>query len=872
MANVTKTLAVMEDLAIGKDKVYQSRGVGQKVDLHYVVDSTEQLKALDSSKYHKARIYSDNSFADFTYVTDPTSGIKASNAVGSWALSSLMHTDALSEQDKTYKGLFADGFTYELSNDVGVDADGNSWIYVGDGAPNKVVATGTVPSVSAGYQQVTFNGASGVISNDGNNLQYHIDDINGFTDALLDDAGIAPSGLPDTAVSSQRLEAIKFTAKKATRVFNEVIDGTSRDLQSRSLDTLNILDFGGLDDDDGSLTTTNSLTAFADAFAYLNSIGGGKLYLPKTQTGGYFINGDDNTPVTTPIEVVADEGVYLRIIYSGGITNSPFANNNLKYNRELLKIQQNFGFKNYGGSKVGIRPSETLPALTQTQGVYSEPRALSGFNFVAVNLADPDGTLTPVSQTSDSISFDSTGIVAAAIKATKIGEEVFALISNPKSGKFLAGVKTLNGHAFYSQDSGTQAVTLTDNTSGLSDIALGVSYTLMKQQRDLFNNSLMSVRVISLRKFSVLCNGMVIGTYNTRSNIVGVMFGADKVAGNTSISQFSAVKTNSTGGSKPLRIIALGDSISDNDVQYSPYRFMSSILQTQGQQLAELNNLSVAGETAGQQLTRLQATGAGYDYCLAQVGVNDIQGATSYASFVQTIKDICSHAIANGAIPIIGIPTPYYSLAEANAQGQAGGQNTANNFTGHTYRALLIRAVGAAGGLVNLQSIKNYGAMTASWLDATIEGVQVDSIVVDNIHPTPYGAMMIGLGWAESIIGALHRFNDSEHVLPETVPSSWMRNGFGTVSRPKMKGFELSGTVDYGGGASPEGNTFMQLPKYLRPINTVLDSGITLKAGGLPAGVASFYMGTDGNCYGFNLPGTTQSMSINAKFIDEAFV
>lgn len=54
-------------------------------------------------------------------------------------------------------GAFADGFTYELFNDVGIDADGNSWIYVGAGAPNKIVAAGTVPSVGAGYEQVTFN-------------------------------------------------------------------------------------------------------------------------------------------------------------------------------------------------------------------------------------------------------------------------------------------------------------------------------------------------------------------------------------------------------------------------------------------------------------------------------------------------------------------------------------------------------------------------------------------------------------------------------------------------------------------------------------------------------------------------------------------
>ena len=62
-------------------------------------------------------------------------------------------------------GTFADGFTYELFNDVGIDANGNSWIYVGAGAPDKVVSAGTVPS-SPDYQQVTYNDHNETINRD----------------------------------------------------------------------------------------------------------------------------------------------------------------------------------------------------------------------------------------------------------------------------------------------------------------------------------------------------------------------------------------------------------------------------------------------------------------------------------------------------------------------------------------------------------------------------------------------------------------------------------------------------------------------------------------------------------------------------------
>lgn len=70
-------------------------------------------------------------------------------------------------------GAFADGFTYELFNDVGIDTDGNSWIYTGAGAPNKVVNAGTVPS-APDYEQVTFNTASSISNANGGTVQDHI--------------------------------------------------------------------------------------------------------------------------------------------------------------------------------------------------------------------------------------------------------------------------------------------------------------------------------------------------------------------------------------------------------------------------------------------------------------------------------------------------------------------------------------------------------------------------------------------------------------------------------------------------------------------------------------------------------------------------
>jgi len=71
--------------------------------------------------------------------------------------------DAESSIDKMEKsrgfrvvGLFNDGFDYELFNDVGLDSNGDAWIYIGTGAPIKTVAPNTNPSSSSDYLQVTF--------------------------------------------------------------------------------------------------------------------------------------------------------------------------------------------------------------------------------------------------------------------------------------------------------------------------------------------------------------------------------------------------------------------------------------------------------------------------------------------------------------------------------------------------------------------------------------------------------------------------------------------------------------------------------------------------------------------------------------------
>lgn len=73
-------------------------------------------------------------------------------------------------------GHFAKGFTYSETGQVGKGQDGNYYTYVGVGAPNKVVTTGTVPS-EPDYKQVFYNSAEQVFFDDDTNLQEFKDNL-----------------------------------------------------------------------------------------------------------------------------------------------------------------------------------------------------------------------------------------------------------------------------------------------------------------------------------------------------------------------------------------------------------------------------------------------------------------------------------------------------------------------------------------------------------------------------------------------------------------------------------------------------------------------------------------------------------------------
>ena len=618
---------------------------------------------------------------------------------------------------------------------------------------------------------------------------------------------------------------------------------------------VSIRDFGGKDDGVGG-AGSNNLSAFRGALEKLNRQGGGVLKLPRMGTGNYYVLGDDALTVDYPVEIDADPGVSITLSYGGGA--HPLSSANLRSRRELMRVQGNFGFTNFYGGMQGKRLGETLPTVNNSDGVLAIPKVVSGEKFKVYRLVDIKNEVAPISAVGDSITYAGAGLPTMAVIPARAGKELHSLISSNAGGKFTAGVLMVNGWAWFEMNTANGAITLSEQETGLPAIFQGVNYHLMGQLRDYFNSALMTVKVNSARSFTVMVNGLAIGTVNTRSAIVAAGFGTTNIDDNVSLSQMFETVGNGAAGAKPLRLIVCGDSITDNAVQYSHAKYLANILGTAGVQIEQVLNLAKAGENAAQQYVRLQAMGAGADYCLIQVGVNDVQGLTNFAAFVTTITNMVTYAKNNGAIPIVAIPTGFYSKAEANAHGQAGGQDTTNNTAMRTYRALLARAVAAAGGLLNMETVKGFGPITASLLDMTPYAAN-DRMLVDNIHPTPYSSMMLAHGWARCILGHINQPDMSQFDDFEAIPAPWISAGYGTAKVPTIRGRELRGVLSLHATLPNEGAVAMQLPAYVVSGLVEMRQVTCLNAANNPVGVCTMSIGADGKLYFFNLPaGSTQ--------------
>lgn len=516
---------------------------------------------------------------------------------------------------------------------------------------------------------------------------------------------------------------------------------------------ITIRTFGGRDDWNGT-SGTNNFNAIVAYINYLKVVGG-QAKFPHRSTGKYFFDGFSTETDLSQIELDVDYGVSFHL--SGSFTS--LVTKGLKANREIPIYIGGGNYTFRHGMHQYRKPSEVMPSLPQTAGSYEIPVQLLGSEFIGYDIS-AGRTPLALTATADTVTvpYSGAGVKAVAACAVRLGEEI-GCYNNASNGTVLAGVLTPNGFAYLEQNLTTKEIKFYLNST-----FIGVALTgPLASTRNQFNSGHLSVKLVSNTAFSVLINGVSLGVFNTNEPISAVAFGA---YGRTTPLVFGGVYklTNSNlSGARPLQIVALGDSTSDPAVPCSQYEYMMQFLATAGCQVYNLVNLAKSGDTSSAQRTALENTGiAGYDFCIAQIGINDIQGGIPVATFIANMEAIADRCTSNGVKLIVGLPTMWYPQAEATPFGQTG-QNTLNDAAGAPYRTTLIRAMAAKGAIITTAPLKYEGIVGGSWLGRPL----ADPVLMDNIHPTAYGRMMMGYATAQAVLGAL---NPIGHVTRKTAP------------------------------------------------------------------------------------------------------
>lgn len=628
----------------------------------------------------------------------------------------------------------------------------------------------------------------------------------------------------------------------------------TRSLNSRVRDTLCITDFDDGAIDDGAYNCFDALYKAATFLAAL----GGSIRFPKKSTGVYRIVGSDTRFVDmSGIEFIVDEGVSFA--FEGSWT--PLIVKGLKVNRQVPVKLVNAGYTFYHGKNQYANQSDASITLTQQSGTYEVPVPISGTNFSAWILDQTVGGRAPATPTattdSVTIPFNATTQRNVASFKSRIGDEV-SMHNASTEGSVVVGVLTQTGYCLVEQNLSNGATVL--NTNGT---VATVYNRLPTGQRNQFNSGVLSVRQISATKFSVMVNHISVGTFDAGSSIVAVAFGGHTRTTSMLWTNPSRVRNSKASGSRPLHIIALGDSTSDPAIPCSQYDHMKRYLASAGCPVFDLRNLAVSGQNSSQQLAALLAAGsliAGCDFVIANVGINDIQGGVSPDTYAANVLAMHNHCKSQGVQFILSLPLTWYSKAEALVYGQTG-QDTANNSLGAVYRQKAIRALAGTGALVSTAPVKNMGLTSAAWLTSGS-----DPILMDNIHPTAYGRMMMALGNAQAILGAINPVGYGAPAFETLAP----RMIVGSPAQVPSVRFE-DGQIRFSGGITvasgvANGTKIVHLDPELKPIGWCYFNAACAGASGI-TGACQIAVDPTGALYVYNVPAGSTLVTLDSVVI-----
>lgn len=325
------------------------------------------------------------------------------------------------------------------------------------------------------------------------------------------------------------------------------------------------------------------------------------------------------------------------------------------------------------------------------------------------------------------------------------------LLESSAQGHYLGlyFINAANRWAWFRTLEGAGAVTVVDGGQGvLATPPTGTEFTL---PNGIAYKTTNVVRVGFIfddaRTARVYINELFVSTLTFNSDITMIAFGAGIATSWSSLTIKDCIRSAdwSPPVVAPLSVATVGDSITAGawETVAWPDLLPAALAPLDGGGLATISqNLAVSGKSTswfapGGSGDLANEDFSGDDYVLVMLGTNNVQSATSGATFETDLVAIAAEIISQGAVPIFGI---FPTFTSQGVTGTGVGVATTNYHIAAEKRGRLMRVCAENGWEV---------ATVNAWLGANID------LYLDNIHADYRGAALIARAFAQAV--ARHR-------------------------------------------------------------------------------------------------------------------
>ena len=528
-------------------------------------------------------------------------------------------------------------------------------------------------------------------------------------------------------------------------------DGTTRSLTDKLREYVSITDFGGKGD--GTFDNGPALLKACEAVAFK-----GTIHFPLA-AGDHYVFSNIFAWWTDQVEFVVESGIRFTVPSAG------YLGNGLRWNRQVKVAFTDGAEFIYGSSAVqsaGDRPmwldidnadSSRYEAVNIANEVsfYEWDQRTDDFNTIVVSKSQ-SAWVTDVSDlykvrvgilgatVGDSLSFvgDSASLTSTSVLGCVVA-------SDERQWFWSGGSADFNTPAIARKAVG-QNVTVEDIL--YQGINTHPAYAMYK--------SVVTIRIDTLRSYTVFFNGFAVAHKTTSSDITGFGCGAQGI-GQLTLKDMVVSRGAPKNTGEFLNVACWGDSLSGSSMPTTWVHYMENILDaSNGIRFQLVDNYAVPGQSSSDQVLIMRNTDVGkYNYHVIMIGTNDIQGQAAVATYISNVREMIDTCLNRGAKVILGVPPMWYT----REQLPNGGGGSVNADKGRLHRSALMRLVASYTSprvqLVDMMPVT--GPVLADFrsvaLNPELANKGRDAGVYDTLHLTQNSQMLIARAFSKKVMG-----------------------------------------------------------------------------------------------------------------------